>query len=550
MVDDSVEPGIVPIIRVNSVGVDDNSVLQSVDTRRAHTPAQYVDRVRAHSDRSKERCLYPGLNYRHFAQFIGPTESTSATVSATSQDSGFSFCIIHTFGPDGSHAVVEHDAHDGHQDLLNAPLPDTGGSHVVFMRGFPSITWLSCLGAHRRVDPEFFRRHMDFLQPSGHVDGRPLPSSTMNLIQLRVTTIYSRSPLSTRSLTQAREREMEALKRYQKRLREKARAGESIVRRISNLDETAFSIEQSVSISVVPRKGKGFTVLVWLDMGRSLQAGPHGPWSGDSSSMPNTNAACEPIISHRPKLALERQRSPIVLEASADRLAQNVCHLASQYGYSQDAKLMAGDAIYSVNELFHFAANSKRQLFNLIEHSIRRASESGYQGTQESLEDLTYLKSRLDDETEYLRDILDRLLHADDARWPSADPSATREVLRHLEYDHDHLLKRAETLAARCMQGINTVTNAAMHKEARKGIDQAEQTKRLTILAFLLLPLSITTSLFGMNFKEFGTGRLSIWTWVVVLIPVVGMSLVLCYWNLMPSWRSPRKQFTAAEDET
>lgn len=199
---------------------------------------------------------------------------------------------------------------------------------------------------------------------------------------------------------------------------------------------------------------------------------------------------------------------------------------------------MATDALYSASELFQFAANSKRQFFNLVENSIARALESGYQGSQESLQDLTYLKSRIDDETEHLRDVVGRLKHAEDARWPSADPSSTQQVQRHLQYDYDHLLCRTERLAARCVQGINMVTNAAMHKDARKGIEQTEHVKRLTILAFLLLPLSITTSLFGMNFKEFGTGRLSIWVWVAVLVPVAGTSIVLCYWNSMLRWRT------------
>lgn len=143
--------------------------------------------------------------------------------------------------------------------MLNAPLPEGGGSHVVFMRGFPTVDWLNRLGAHRRADPEFFRRHMEFLQPASYVDGRPLPSNMLNLVQLRVTTIYTRSPLPFQALIRAREREQDTLRRYGKRLREQGRVGDSIVRRISNINDTAFSIEQNISISIVPRKSKGFT---------------------------------------------------------------------------------------------------------------------------------------------------------------------------------------------------------------------------------------------------------------------------------------------------
>lgn len=75
------------------------------------------------------------------------------------------------------------------------------------------------------------------------------------------------------------------------------------------------------------------------------------------------------------------------------------------------------------------------------------------------------------------------------------------------------------------------ITNRAMLKEARKSVDQAETVTKLTYLAFFFLPLSFTASLFGMNFKQFGTGSLNIWVMFVVLVPIMGVSCIICFWS-------------------
>jgi Mg2+ and Co2+ transporter CorA len=47
-------------------------------------------------------------------------------------------------------------------------------------------------------------------------------------------------------------------------------------------------------------------------------------------------------------------------------------------------------------------------------------------------------------------------------------------------------------------------------KESKKVIEKAESSHKLTLLAFLFLPVSLSTSFFGMNFREFGQGQLSV----------------------------------------
>ena len=73
--------------------------------------------------------------------------------------------------------------------------------------------------------------------------------------------------------------------------------------------------------------------------------------------------------------------------------------------------------------------------------------------------------------------------------------------------------------------------NRAVVAESRKAIDQAERLKRLTLLATFFIPLSFTTSLFGMNFEELGQGHLHVWLFAVVSAPVLVLSYCAYVWD-------------------
>lgn len=61
--------------------------------------------------------------------------------------------------------------------------------------------------------------------------------------------------------------------------------------------------------------------------------------------------------------------------------------------------------------------------------------------------------------------------------------------------------------------------------ESREAIDQAKRMGKLTFLAFIFVPLSFTTSFFGMNVKELDAKKVSIWMWLVVSVPILGLAL-------------------------
>ncbi len=125
-----------------------------------------------------------------------------------------------------------------------------------------SRDWLLQLGAQYRVDLEYFRRDLDFLQPEEFYDLPTLPSSSRNIIYLRIITICSRDITLTQDQIKENQRnETEAVKKHQRRLGASGLLGESIVRRFFVHEESIFTLEQEISICV-KRKNGGWTGMI------------------------------------------------------------------------------------------------------------------------------------------------------------------------------------------------------------------------------------------------------------------------------------------------
>ncbi|KAL8675631.1 MAG: hypothetical protein Q9224_007455, partial [Gallowayella concinna] len=86
--------------------------------------------------------------------------------------------------------------------------------------------------------------------------------------------------------------------------------------------------------------------------------------------------------------------------------------------------------------------------------------------------------------------------------------------------DYEDLLARCSELSARCTTALDVTMNKALILESQKAIEQSERLKKLSLLATFFIPLSFTSSLFGMNFKVFGQGDLSIWLYAAVALPI------------------------------
>jgi len=113
------------------------------------------------------------------------------------------------------------------------------------------------------------------------------------------------------------------------------------------------------------------------------------------------------------------------------------------------------------------------------------------------------LKSHLAQKTQR---VLDSLENTKDSKWPKDRTSlASRKAVaasQSVEHDFRHILARLTTLHERATQGITTLMSSISITKSQQAIEKAGTAGKLTLLAFFFVPLSFTTSFYGMNVTE------------------------------------------------
>jgi Mg2+ and Co2+ transporter CorA len=220
--------------------------------------------------------------------------------------------------------------------------------------------------------------------------------------------------------------------------------------------------------------------------------------------------------------------------------------LPAGYGSSLHTEVRNSDAMYALTEVFTFVANSENQFLNFMESHVDDEIEATDQRMELTVANLKHTKSLLDDHANRLDNILFLVTNRGSSRWPRTEThiGVAEEAISTLSIDVKSLLKRSGLLAKRCVDGIEAIGSNAQLEEARKAIQEAEQTRRLTLLAFFYLPLTFTTSIFGMNIRELGQGDKSIW------ISFVTGFVVLVLSSVAYSWRSLRRIVTGKKQSS
>ena len=332
-----------------------------------------------------------------------------------------------------------------------------------------------------------------------------------------------------------------------------------------------------------------------MDNGRDLAASSPGPWTPELGSQTSTF----PVIQHHPKMTTRKtaehnrrppKTSPSVTPGDPDARTrtpqlgptpQSASLLPLDYdsllSMANLTKCAATDPLAALVPLFTQAAFSEVQFLNLMQEQLD--AELGPLVPQErhhefGLENLQYFASILDRHVGQLRHCLRALkllAHPSESQRPSRDQSQTGRSIASVKtfintdhdpgsWDTDHihhklphlapssassgpalienytdLLSRCLDLVARCNAGMNIMMNRSVVLESRKAIEQTDRVKKLTLLATFFIPLSFTASLFGMNFQVFGQGRLGIWLFPTVAVPITILSYAFYVWDVQGS---------------
>lgn len=77
------------------------------------------------------------------------------------------------------------------------------------------------------------------------------------------------------------------------------------------------------------------------------------------------------------------------------------------------------------------------------------------------------------------------------------------------------------------MSSVSVQDSRLSIKQSRLSIDQAQRGSQLTFLAFIYVPLSFVTGIFGMNIQQINGSGLNIWVCFVALVPVIFVTVLL-----------------------
>lgn len=256
-----------------------------------------------------------------------------------------------------------------------------------------------------------------------------------------------------------------------------------------------------------------------------------------------------PVIRHHPRIALNSNRfsrsAAAQNEASAG-FQQSRSLLNENYGKTLDKTTMATDAFYTTNDLFSFAAFAEVQFLNLVENVLAHETGLAVLTKAPSLTTLIFHKELLELHARQLRENINSLKSRGGSAWPKSNNSEQEQIAadaaRLLLRDFEHLLQRCLELSATCDRGMMDFNHKASLSESTKANTLSESVEKLTkiatLLSFIYVPLSFTTSFFGMNFKDLGQGNLHIWIWFAVSVPVlaIGFTALWAHTRLTKFW--------------
>lgn len=281
--------------------------------------------------------------------------------------------------------------------------------------------------------------------------------------------------------------------------------------------------------------------LAWIDTGKDLSIGPPGPWSKYISSSPQhiDQRVFMPTIQIRPRVALRSQQYSVSPNNRAHpKFAQSAALLHQNYGRTLDRELMGCDPFYAFHELFSFCACSEAQFLNMVESSISEDTTSvAPEDLIVSQSNFMYTQELLQMHIDRLRDNIEVIKVRGSAFWPRARNATQMQMCstaaETLRRDYEWLYHRATVLAERCSSKTSHLATRAMLAESSKAIDQSREVAKLTRLAFIFVPLSFTSSLFGMNLEPLVDAKFQIWLWVLVSVPVLLLSLVVMQFDVI-----------------
>lgn len=215
-------------------------------------PVDYAQKVLDYSRSTIRNSLHGGSAYRNLAQFLNtPLKKTSTRSTFTSSYEETGFARLYELKP-GKRATASP---------LSLPLDRSAQADnpehnsLLILNGYPSAEWINELGSKYNIDPEFFHRHLSFLQDNqleSHTPAYTLPSHQSTITQISVISVGSQEDSWRADRKSQRLESKIKMDEYLHDLKVGRGwgPGHSIVRSYTVHDSKEFSIQQLVTVYI------------------------------------------------------------------------------------------------------------------------------------------------------------------------------------------------------------------------------------------------------------------------------------------------------------
>ena len=418
---------------------------------------------------------------------------------------------------------------------------------LLFLTGHATPEWLNAIGGEFDIDPLHLRRHLSF-RPTARLNTfafPSLPSASTSVLTLTIPTLGNIEPHRHRISSVG----MAALRRAcGQKIKERSKlqdfqhastAGEPILRRMHLHDMNTFTIEQDVTISLV-EDGSRWTLVVMCDSNGDGSAPDTPLLELDHFSKSQVNLVSVIQMNRRLHVA----NNEALDAATQSSPSQTLALLSGGYGKMLDPQVISKDPFYTLHELFDFFASAESQFVNMMrQHVNEQVDLAGYDREQSiALSDFQYTSEILNQHLSRLKRLLNLVRNRESWNWPQPEAESLQETANEafvkLTDDLQYLIDQLDALVQQSDGGKDLVLGRANIVIAEQSFDHNIELGHLTRIgtwvAILYVPWSFLTSVFGMNFREFGQGPLSIWVWAAssAIALMVGI-LVFSLWK----WR-------------
>jgi hypothetical protein len=103
-------------------------------------------------------------------------------------------------------------------------------------------------------------------------------------------------------------------------------------------------------------------------------------------------------------------------------------------------------------------------------------------------------------------------------------------VINKLTEDCNDLIERSEALVAMLRDTVTQHVGFLSVKASNESIIESRRVNKLTYAAFVFIPISLISSIFGMNVSELGSGSVRIYLFFAISGPLLFISLVSIWW--------------------